>query len=1287
MSLQQNGHWLSLESDMGSALTVQQQQSARADAGRVRCAWLSLAGLDAASVEQRLRLLLDNQQALRTGYGTPPGFTGLRQQVQPARLHWQLLTAASVTDGTEAVLQAEAEAVFAQQQPHLLGWFCPAGAGQPVSRLLLVGPALNLDDGTLLRLREALLGQRDAAAEPEMQYLDYASWISELQDDEDADEALAFWRGLQLATLPAAQFSERLGESSGEYSLLRMPLAQPLQAQLQQRAEQLAVAPEQIALVVWAALLQRLSGRSQFQLSWYHDCRDDYEELDDALGLFVQPLAVPFHALDSLDLQRAVTGLAPLLAEQLEYQEYVAQVATETQPSLAAGFNWRYQDQLTDLTTDGRCADNQLLLQLVATAQGEGELALSYDNGRYGKPAMQRLLARYPRLLAQALALPAQSLSGLDCALDDEAPQLFSLADSASPAAGAPGLDLIAQIRQQALLTPQAPALREGARLYSYAELDQLTEQAATALQQAGAGPETLVALCLPRGAEMLLALLAVLKTGAAYLPLDPAQPAARLNSILSDAQPLLQVGAVTDVALAGVSPFSWAQLSSHTAALQPVAVNPQSLAYVLYTSGSTGQPKGVQVSHASLQHYCQAAISALQLPAAGHYGLVSSLMADLGNTMLFPAWLQGGCLHLIGRDASTDSQLLRNYLQTYLPAGQLDCLKIVPSHLAALLSDEAAQALLPRQLLVLGGERISASLQAQLHPAQARGMRLYNHYGPTETTVGVLWRQLQPGSTDSALAAALGGNRVYLLDSQLRPAVSGQVAELYLAGPGLSRGYLQAPERTAEVCLPDPFLNDGSRIYRSGDLALRRADGTVEIVGRADQQVKIRGFRLELEEVEAVLARHDQVQQAAVLLQGSGDQAQLLAFVVATRGQQPGEALLRQWLGQQLPDYMVPAQLMRVPSLPLNANGKVDNAALLTLASNARQRQYVAPASALEVQLAEVWQAVLEQPQISVTDNFFELGGHSLAAIKVVARLRQLLTRELPTTLLFEQQSIRALAQWLEGDTASGRLLQLSDNPDAPTMVVMHASGGHLRYYQPLLTALKDSHSLYGLLPDPALLTGTGPEVLDQVLADYQALLAPLKDQPLILTGWSLAARQMMMLAQRLQENGFLIQAVAVIDYDPHQHLEHQHDERHQLQLDLQHYLQQQQLNFSAQQWQQLQDLLADDYASGVARLLDSPLLAPVLGPELSRDELQQQLLLRWQLKTLFYAHPIPTLSVPLWVWRSDENKAPVEAWQSFSQQPILGGSIRADHYSILAAPALAVQLQALSTRLDEMQ
>src|SRR5581483_1685219 len=364
-----------------------------------------------------------------------------------------------------------------------------------------------------------------------------------------------------------------------------------------------------------------------------------------------------------------------------------------------------------------------------------------------------------------------------------------------------------------------------------------------------------------------------------------------------------------------------------------PATTTPENLVYVIYTSGSTGVPKGVAVRHRNLVNYTEFITRRLELEKDSdglNFATVSTIGADLGNTCIYPALASGGCLHVISYEVSTDPQRFAEYCEKY----PVDVLKIVPSHLAALLHSPEAKSLLPNKFLITGGESLTAKLLDRIAELGAR-CEILNHYGPTETTVGSLTLRLNEYDRKNSSTIPIGrptaNTQVYILDAEQQPVPVGVVGELYIAGAGVTAGYLNQPERTAERFLPNPFGNDSNaKMYRTGDLARYDEAGRVEFLGRGDDQVKIRGFRIELGEIEAVLAKHAAVKQAAVLAKEDerGDK-RLVGYVVAHREHTVSCDELKAYLQQQLPDYMVPSAIVQLAKIPLTANGKIDRQAL----------------------------------------------------------------------------------------------------------------------------------------------------------------------------------------------------------------------------------------------------------------------------------------------------------------------------------------------------------------------
>jgi amino acid adenylation domain-containing protein len=466
--------------------------------------------------------------------------------------------------------------------------------------------------------------------------------------------------------------------------------------------------------------------------------------------------------------------------------------------------------------------------------------------------------------------------------------------------------------------------------------------------------------------------------------------------------------------------------------------VKPEHLVYVIYTSGSTGTPKGVAVEHQQLVNYLHGILEKLDLPEHSSFATVSTFAADLGNTVIFPALCTGGCLHVISQERATNPEAFAAYCRRH----PIDCFKIVPSHLAALLNAAPSEPILPRQCLVLGGEAASWTLIEQIQQ-QIPDCRILNHYGPTETTVGVLTHPVESkltrvGSETVPLGRPLANTQVYVLDKQLQAVPIGVPGELYIGGAGLARGYLNRPELTAERFISNPFSKVPSenqrhplptpsspslrsplpnRLYKTGDLVRYLADGNLEFLGRVDNQVKIRGFRLELGEIEAVLSQHPGVWQAVVSVrEDEPGNKQLLAYVVPNRAQPPNSSNLQSFLRQRLPDYMMPSAIAFLNALPLTANGKVDRKAL-PLPDGLRpelEAAYVAPSNDVERTVATIWQEMLHVEKLGIHDNFFELGGHSLLIIQLHSKLREVFAKKLSVSDLFKYPTVSSLAMYL---------------------------------------------------------------------------------------------------------------------------------------------------------------------------------------------------------------------------------------------------------------------------------
>ena len=511
-----------------------------------------------------------------------------------------------------------------------------------------------------------------------------------------------------------------------------------------------------------------------------------------------------------------------------------------------------------------------------------------------------------------------------------------------------------------------------------------------------------------------------------------------------------------------------------------------ENLVYVIYTSGSTGRPKGVAVEHRQLVNYVQGISERLALEPGWSYATVSTIAADLGNTVVFPSWCTGGCLHVISKDRLADPVALAEYFERY----RIDCLKIVPSHLAALLTGPDPRKLIPRRRLILGGEASRCEWISNLQK-YAADCRIFNHYGPTETTVGVLTYpvgDVLPASVSGTLPLGrpLPNSQIYILDAQQQPVPVGVPGQLYIGGSGVARGYWNRPEQTTERFTANWFGNHPEdRMYRTGDRARYLPDGNIEFLERVDQQVKIRGFRIELGEIESILSEHEAVREVKVTAREDvpGDK-RLVAYIVPEGKSIPSLDALREYLKGKLPDYMVPAAFVTLEKIPLTPNGKVDHRALPTpeYTRPELEQAYAAPRTSVEQALADIWAEVLGVKQVGINDNFFQLGGHSLLAVRLFVRIRKWAGVDLPLAILFRSPTVRGLAEIIDpGGSAAlasgGALSEISvdvqqwrslvpihSDGSRPPLFLVHAVGGNLLYYHSLLRHLGPDQPVYGL-------------------------------------------------------------------------------------------------------------------------------------------------------------------------------------------------------------------------------
>jgi amino acid adenylation domain-containing protein len=768
-------------------------------------------------------------------------------------------------------------------------------------------------------------------------------------------------------------------------------------------------------------------------------------EVEELIGFFVNTLVLRTDLSGDPPFRQVLRRVREVTLGAYEHQEVpFERLVEELRPDRSLSHSPLFQVLFTLQNTEGRggalpglsvsgagaelaSAKFDLSLALSATTQGLRG-GLTYSTDLFERGTIDRMVSHLTRVLEQVAADADATLSRLELLGQAERRQV--LEEWNRTAAGHPADRCIHELFEaQAARTPGAVAvLFEGAEL-TYAALNERANRLAHHLAGLGVGPETRVGIRLERGTEMIVSVLAVLKAGGAYVPLDPAHPAERLAFVLSDAAvPVLVTRESLRAALPagdGVTVVSvdgdGARIAAESAENPERGARPDHLAYVIYTSGSTGTPKGVMVPHRGVPNLAYAQARRFGIDGTSRVLQFASLSFDAAVAELFDALLAGAALVLASREALLPGPGL---LET-LRRGRVTVATLPPPVLAILPPDGLPEL----RTVVSAGEAVDAATVERW----SAGRAFVNAYGPTEVTVCATSARCEADGRAPAIGRPLENVRVYVLDAVGRPAPVGVPGELYVGGAGVVRGYLGRPELTAERFVPDPFAAEpGGRLYRTGDRARWRADGSLEYLGRLDGQVKIRGFRIEPGEVEAALRRNPGVTDCVVVVREDrpGDR-RLVAYVV---GGVEMDAL-RAHARQSLPEYMVPSAFVALDLLPLTPNGKLDRKALPAPEIGSAEESSVAPRTPVEEVLAGVWAEVLGRERVGVEESFFDLGGHSLLATRVVSRIRAVLGVELPLRALFEGPTIAELAGRVEE-------IRRADLPALPPVVPTGRTG-----------------------------------------------------------------------------------------------------------------------------------------------------------------------------------------------------------------------------------------------------
>ena len=1045
---------------------------------RAQCAVMIEGRLDIEFLDSALRRIIDRHEILRTTFQRQPGIR-IPVQVIAARdplsrreaeprcaWLWREEDQSNLNEEEQVAkikefFEQEGKLPFDLERGPLLRFSLLCFSAE--KHLLFISlPSLCADGLTLKYLFEELchtyraLVRGEEFAVEAMQYADFADWQNELLETDVGKAGKDYWQHRDgLRHVPNTIPFDLRPTGVAKFEPLRLANIHnsALVGQIKLFAEKYDTNVATVLQVCWQTLVWRLTRQPQIVVGRVFNGRN-FEELTGAFGLMAMCVPVNCRLNHNPSFEDALREAASNAQEAEQWQEFWTwegfarpRQAVEAGPAAGPGYfplSFEYQDRGGSyvVADDARfsiwdryvCFD-QYKLKLTAGCGEEDSLytEFHYDPHFIAVDAVKCLADQFQQTIASVLCNPQALASELRILSNQERRRLVVQLNETRQDYSR-GKLLHQLFEEQAAAAPERPAVVYEGEQVSYGDLNARANQLARYLQELGVGPETTVVLNVERSVGMMVGLLAILKAGGAYVPLDGAQPTQRLAAILEETDsPVVVTQASLREHFSGRKQrlicidADWDAIFARSVENPSVDIREENVANVIYTSGSTGRPKGVAIEHRQLANYFYAINERIVIPPKASFATVSTFAADLANTMIYLALCRGGTLHVVARERATDAAALAAYFRQH----KIDCLKIVPSHLEALLAHDRPEELLPRKCLIAGGEASRPTLINQVLQL-APQCEIYNHYGPTESAIGVLTYQVkglcQPGFKTVPIGKPLGNTKVYILDQQMESVARGETGEVYIGGAQVARGYIRQTGLTSERFVPNPFgEQEGERLYRTGDLGRFLPDGAIEFVGRADSQVKLHGHRIELAEISWVLTTHPQISDSVVVIRNgdNGQQDVMIAYYVAAESIEVTQ--LRAFLAEFVIEQAIPNVFVRLAKFPLTANGKTDLQALSALAKTQEEasRAVIAPRTPMEEMLAALWTRLLGIKQINIHDNFFVLGGHSLLATRVISQLHNSLKVEVPLKVLFESPTIAELAVRLDALVKEGKGIQ----------------------------------------------------------------------------------------------------------------------------------------------------------------------------------------------------------------------------------------------------------------------
>ena len=1023
----------------------------------------------------------------------------------------------------------------------------------------------------------SLLNSEVSSSPLPAQYYDYTRWQHQLSESGEINRQLSYWKS-QLKDIP---------------SLLEIPTDFPrpaiksykgrthsftIKAGLFQRLKQLANAskttPYMVLMSVFGVILNRYTNQAIIPIGSpvANRKQTNFESL---IGFFVNTMVVKLTIDDNIKFVDLLKRVRKSALEGYDHQDVsFEQLVEEIQPERNMGYSPLFQVMLTmqtskmelpkigDLDVQLTEHKNEIskydLTLLFAEESDSLTCYAEYSTDIFAEWRIKQLGDHFVNVLNQVTDDSSKPIHDIQLLNERSLQQITNEWNSTKS-----DLDydtsIVDLIHHQSEKHPSKTALCCGETSITFKELDQRSNQLAHYILSSGLKPGSFIAVALERSNEMVISLLAILKAGCTYIPLDPTYPANRIEMIFEDAN---VKGLITNSALSESIPKCESvilidtildtengfhpdvklpdknDISIHDESISnktpDIKIRPDDLAYVIFTSGSTGRPKGVMITHLSLLNFM---ISMQKSPGLTHEDrvlAVTTIAFDIAVLEIWVPLISGATVHIATEIDAKDGLALLSIIQKY----QITMMQATPVTWRNMMESGWEQS--PNLTCLCGGEAMPRLLATEL---LKRCHQVWNMYGPTETTVysSIFQLLLDDSSVDTIvpIGKPIDNTSMYILDEQHQPVPIGIPGELYIGGMGVAKGYLNRPDLTAQRFVDDPF-REGFKMYRTGDLSRFRSDGIIEYIGRADQQIKLRGYRIELGEIEFHLQQHPDIKQGAVSLIGGGPQAQLVGFYIPnTSDTVITQSNLTDYLRALIPDYMVPSHFVKMIEFPLTPNGKLDRNKLAKYEINVDVRStgdLIKPRDVIEFKLLKIWQDVLGMKSISVTDNFFDIGGHSLIAVRLMARITTEFGKHLPLATIFQHPTVAELAKALGKNNVSSIWEALvpmqKGNDEFPAVFCLPGAGGNILYMQSLIRELNTDLPVFGLQP-PGL-DGETP-VCESVesLAEYyiKSIKQASPNGPYRLIGHSFGGLVAFEIARQLEESGDLVEHVIILD------------------------------------------------------------------------------------------------------------------------------------------------------------